>query len=66
MEIRHFQVYSSPGKQIQVDLLADCECVYPIVSMGKYADMSLETNFGDDPVKPFKYDIEKCPGLGLD
>jgi hypothetical protein len=25
----------------------------------------LEANFGDDPAKPFKYDIDKCPGLNL-
>jgi hypothetical protein len=24
---------------------------------------SIEANFGDDSAKPFKYDIEKCPGL---
>jgi hypothetical protein len=33
--------------------------------MGHFADMPLQTNFGDDPAKPFKYDIEKCPGLGV-
>jgi hypothetical protein len=37
-----------------------------MVKMGDFADMTLHTNFGDDPAKPFKYDIEKCPGLGLD
>jgi hypothetical protein len=26
----------------------------------------IEANFGDDPAKPFEYDIKNCPGLGLD
>jgi hypothetical protein len=26
----------------------------------------LEANFGDDPAKPFQYDINTCPGLELD
>jgi hypothetical protein len=25
--------------------------------------MSFKANFGNDPAKPFKYDIEKCPGM---
>jgi hypothetical protein len=27
---------------------------------------SVAANFGDDSAKPFKYDIEKCPGMGFD
>jgi hypothetical protein len=57
-------LYIHTGKQIQINPLADC--LYPMVKMNDYADMTLETNFGDDPAKPFKYDIEKCLGLGLD
>jgi hypothetical protein len=30
-----------------------------------WEDMSLEANFGDDPDKPFSFDIEKCPQLGF-
>jgi hypothetical protein len=56
-------LYCTAGKQIPINPTADC--LYPLVKMGDYADMSLETNFGDDPAKSFKYDIEKCPGLGL-
>jgi hypothetical protein len=26
----------------------------------------LEANFGDNPAKPFKFDIDKCPGLVVD
>jgi hypothetical protein len=26
-------------------------------------NVSVEANFGNDLAKPFKYDIEKCPGL---
>jgi hypothetical protein len=34
--------------------------LYPTVSI---CEMSVKANFGDDPAKPFKYDIEKCPGM---
>jgi hypothetical protein len=27
---------------------------------------SIEANFGDNPAKPFAYDIQKCPGMGLE
>jgi hypothetical protein len=27
--------------------------------------LSFDTNFGDDPAKPFEYDIQNCPGLEL-
>jgi hypothetical protein len=54
------------GKQIQIHPLADC--LYPMVIVdGDANNMILHTNFGDDLLaKPFKYDINKCPGLGLD
>jgi hypothetical protein len=26
----------------------------------------VEANFGDNPKKPFEYDIKKCPGMGLE
>jgi hypothetical protein len=29
-------------------------------------DISIVANFGDDPAKPFLYDIKNCPELGLD
>jgi hypothetical protein len=29
-------------------------------------EMSLEANFGDNPAKPFEYDIKHCPGMGLE
>jgi hypothetical protein len=28
--------------------------------------LDLEANFGDNPTKPFEYDIKKCPGMGLE
>jgi hypothetical protein len=28
--------------------------------------MSVEANFGDNPAKPFEYNIKKCPGMGMD
>jgi hypothetical protein len=38
--------------------------LYPTVRL--FANTAIETNFGDDPEKPFEYDIHICPGLGLD
>jgi hypothetical protein len=29
-------------------------------------DAWAEANFGGNPAKPFKFDIEKCPGLNLE
>jgi hypothetical protein len=29
----------------------------------KMMDSSVEANFGHDLAKPFKYNIEKCPGM---
>jgi hypothetical protein len=52
------------GKQIPISPTGDI--LIPTVSM-RYA--FVETNFGIDQhqeAKPFKYDIEKCPGLVLD
>jgi hypothetical protein len=37
--------------------------LYPTVTVWK--DTSLESNFGDDPTKPFRYDIAKCPRLAF-
>jgi hypothetical protein len=35
--------------------------------MDANANVPLQTNFGDNLLaKPFKYDIKKCPGLGLE
>jgi hypothetical protein len=28
-----------------------------------YGHNSIEANFGNDPAKPFSYDIKKCPGM---
>jgi hypothetical protein len=29
-------------------------------------DASVEVNFGGDSAKPFRYDIDKCPGLDME
>jgi hypothetical protein len=34
--------------------------------MGEYDVVSLVANFGDNPAKPFVYDIKMCPGMGLE
>jgi hypothetical protein len=38
-------------------------CVYPTVAV---YNTSFEANFGDNPAKPFKFDIAKCPDLILE
>jgi hypothetical protein len=35
--------------------------LYPTVTIEE--DTSLEANFGDNPAKPFCFDIAKCPQL---
>jgi hypothetical protein len=37
--------------------------LYPAVTMMR--DVSYFGNFGDDPAKPFAYDIQNFPGLGF-
>jgi hypothetical protein len=49
------------GKPIPIISTADT--LYPTVSIH---DGLLEANFGDNPAKSFKYDIEKCPGMGFE
>jgi hypothetical protein len=40
--------------------------LYPTITVfDSEVDFSLDANFGDDPAKPFEYDIINCPGLGL-
>jgi hypothetical protein len=39
--------------------------LFPAVKMMAPAHVSIEANFGDDPAKPFEYDIHTCPGLEL-
>jgi hypothetical protein len=47
------------GKPITIDSTANP--LYPTFSLvGK---VSLEANFGDDLANPFRYDINKCPGM---
>jgi hypothetical protein len=29
-------------------------------------EASVDANFGDNSAKPFKYDIDKCPGLDVE
>jgi hypothetical protein len=50
---------NSTGKPIPIS--PSVHRLYPTVTMGKY--MSLEANFGDNPAKPFSFDIAKCPNL---
>jgi hypothetical protein len=36
--------------------------LYPTISMN---EGSVEANFGGNSAKPFKYDIQKCPGMAF-
>jgi hypothetical protein len=49
------------GKQIPI--ISTATSLYPTVSMYGFGYGSVEANFGDNPAKPFKYDIKKCSGL---
>jgi hypothetical protein len=49
------------GKQIPINTTANT--LYPTVSMYGFGYGSVVANFGDNPAKPFSYDIKKCPGI---
>jgi hypothetical protein len=51
-------LYDFTGQQIPIDPSGNR--LFPTVCMTK---VKLKANFGDNPAKPFKYDIKKCPGL---
>jgi hypothetical protein len=53
--------YKFAGRKIPITPTVDR--LFPTVKM--FENMSLEANFGDDPVTPFEYDIKNCPGLEL-
>jgi hypothetical protein len=38
------------------------DSLYPTVSLAG-RNVSVEANFGDNLAIPFKFDIEKCPGI---
>jgi hypothetical protein len=50
------------GCQFPIDPTVDH--LIPTAELWDY--MSLEANFGDNPAKPFEYDIKKCPGMALE
>jgi hypothetical protein len=59
----------SPNNQLAITgngILMGADYLYSILILEAYANVPLQTNFGDDRAKPFKYDIVKWPGLGLD
>jgi hypothetical protein len=49
------------GRKILINPTVDR--LFPAVTM--WEDETFEANFGNDPAKPFKYDIHNCPGLKL-
>jgi hypothetical protein len=51
------------GKQFPVPKPA-VDRLYPTITM--WSSLSLEANFGEDPAKPFQYNIDTCPGLVFD
>jgi hypothetical protein len=48
------------GKQIPIN--PSVSRLFPTVRMQEWYT---EANFGDDPAKPFEYDVKNFPGLGL-
>jgi hypothetical protein len=52
----HDRIYTIGGKPIPINPLG--ERLFPTVSMWRH--ISVEANFG---AKPFKYDIQNCPGF---
>jgi hypothetical protein len=50
------------GKKIPISPTVDR--LFPAVTMLPEVSY-IEANFGDDPAKPFEYDIKNCLGLGL-
>jgi hypothetical protein len=61
-------IFSRPHKSNYADrkipISPEVDELFPTVTTLSI-DSSLEANFGDDPAKPFEYDIKNCPGLGL-
>jgi hypothetical protein len=49
------------GKQMPISPSMDC--LYATLEL---CHASMEANFGNDPAKPFAYNIEECPGMGFD
>jgi hypothetical protein len=61
-----YYLLRSPNKNYsdrQFPIEPTVDHLVPTVTMW---DMSMEANFGDNPAKPFEYDIKKCPGMGLE
>jgi hypothetical protein len=50
------------GRKVPISPMV--ERLFPAFTMMPYVS-SIEANFGDDPAKPFEYDIQNCPGLEL-
>jgi hypothetical protein len=57
----HALILNFIGKKIPIGNPGDS--LYPTVRL---CDASVEANFGDDSAKPFRYDIDKCPGLDME
>jgi hypothetical protein len=47
------------GKPIPI--IPPGELLFPTIRI--FANMCLEGNFGDNPSKPFAFDLKKCPAL---
>jgi hypothetical protein len=56
-----YKIVIFAGKPIPINSTVDI--LYPTVSM--FGKLSFEANFGDDLSKPFKYDINKFPWMGV-
>jgi hypothetical protein len=61
-ELRSPNKNNFSDRQIQINPTVDH--LVPTVALRD--GVSVEANFGENPAKPFEYDIEKCPGMGLE
>jgi hypothetical protein len=53
------QISNLIGKPIPISPSVHVHHLYPTITMWK--GVPLEANFGDDPVKPFSFEVNKFP-----
>jgi hypothetical protein len=54
-----YKIVRFTGKQIPIN--STVNLLYPTVIMP--GNFPVQANFGENPAKPFKYDIKECPEM---